>query len=100
MPDWRRRKQFALNIRRKKGKKRGRFSEFLSSLGVRIRQYRTPLVVVALIAASGIGVYSYLNSVLAVSATYTVTSQADWESGEYYPNSFDTTSSSGLDSFN
>ncbi len=49
----------------------------------------------AAIVLCALSYFFVIRPLFAVSATATITTQSDWEAGEYYPNTLDTTTSSG-----
>ena len=68
----------------------GRFFAFLNLVTGFIRAYR-PLIIVALVVTATAGLfYFYYQSTLAAAAQYVIDTQAEWEAGEYYPNTVDT----------
>ncbi|EKD90047.1 MAG: hypothetical protein ACD_32C00068G0001, partial [uncultured bacterium] len=56
--------------------------------------YKLSLGAIVVLVVGGFFVY-YYTLTIAASATYTVTSQTEWEAGEYYPGTVDTKSSAG-----
>ncbi|MDD5040553.1 MAG: fibronectin type III domain-containing protein [Patescibacteria group bacterium] len=69
---------------------RERFLNFLYALTQFLRAYR-PLILAGLIVMVTAGLfYFYYQATLAAAASYTIDTQAEWEAGEYYPNTLDT----------
>ncbi|MFH2097495.1 MAG: hypothetical protein ABII24_03050 [bacterium] len=66
--------------------------------GLLVRRSLAIVGVVVISAAAGL--YFFVNFGSAVSDTYTVSSQAEWEAGEYYKGSIDTNSTAGDISIN
>ncbi len=49
----------------------------------------------AIAILAGAGVFNFVHSILAVSETHVISTQAQWEAGEFYNNTLDTTSTAG-----
>ncbi len=58
-----------------------------------LRNRAISYLVIALLA--GAGIFNFARTILAVSETHVVTSQAQWEAGEYWNNTLDTTTTAG-----
>ncbi len=50
---------------------------------------------VAIAILAGAGIFNFVHNILAVSATHVVSTQAEWEAGEFYGNTLDTVTSAG-----
>lgn len=71
------------------------FERYIGAFEFRVRQHQPLFIVGAVLIVGFLAFYLYTNYGLAISDTLTVTTQADWEAGEYWDGQLDFTSSDG-----